>query len=201
MDGRDHVVRRTMIAPQMMGKRLEGYRSMIENAATLLIDQFRDEQAVDLVAVFSTWLPVNVICRMLGLPTADMAQFHSWYQTIMVGFVGNASQRGEAFAAVRSFSDYCLPIIVERRANPGEDFISRIIHAEADGQKLTDAEVCSFLSAILVAGGETTDGAISGMWSNLLADREQMEAVAATRNVSMMPSVRRCAIRSRSRIK
>ena len=66
-----------MIAPQMMGKRLEGYRSMIENAASLLIDQFRDEPAVDLVAVFSTWLPVNVICRMLGLPTADMAQFHS----------------------------------------------------------------------------------------------------------------------------
>ena len=97
----------------------------------------------------------------------------------MVGFTGNAAQRGEAFAAVRSFSDYCLPIIVERRANPGEDFISRIIHAEADGQKLTDAEVCSFLSAILVAGGETTDGAISGMWRNLLADRDQMDAVAA----------------------
>lgn len=119
----------------------------------------------------------------------------------MVGFAGNAAQRGEAFAAVRSFSDYCLPIIVERRADPGEDFISRIIHAEADGQKLTDAEVCSFLAAILVAGGETTDGAISGMWSNLLADREQMEAVAANPERSMMPSVRRCAIRSRSRIK
>jgi cytochrome P450 len=147
MDGRDHVDRRTMIAPQMMGKRLEGYRSMIENAAVLLIDQFRDAQAVDLVAVFSTWLPVNVICRMLGLPTKDMAQFHAWYQTIMVGFAGNATQRDEAFAAVRSFSNYCLPIIVERRANPGEDFISRIIHAEADGQKLTDTEVCSTASS------------------------------------------------------
>jgi cytochrome P450 len=179
MDGRDHVVRRTMIAPQMMGKRLEGYRSMIENAATLLIDQFRGEQVVDLVSVFSTWLPVNVICRMLGLPTQDMAQFHSWYQTIMVGFAGNSAQRREAFAAVRSFSDYCLPIIMERRIEPGEDFISRIIHTEADGQKLTDAEVCSFLSAILVAGGETTDGAISGMWSNLLANPEQRAAVAA----------------------
>jgi cytochrome P450 len=178
MDGRDHVVRRTMIAPQMMGKRLEGYRAMIEDAATLLIDEFRAAKAVDLVAVFSTWLPVNVICRILGLPTKDMAQFHAWYQTIMVGFAGNASQRMEAFAAVRSFSNYCLPIIVERRSNPGEDFVSRIIHAEADGQKLTDAEVCSFLAAILVAGGETTDGAISGMWSNLLANPEQRAAVA-----------------------
>jgi cytochrome P450 len=77
-----------------------------------------------------------------------MAQFHSWYQTIMLGFVGNATQRAEAFGAVRSFSDYCIPIIAERRDDPGDDFISRIIHAEAGGQKLTDTEVCSFLSAM-----------------------------------------------------
>jgi pulcherriminic acid synthase len=55
---------------------------------------------------------------------------------------------------------YVLPLIVKRRANPGDDLISQMCEAELDGQKLTDEEVRAFVSLMITAGGETTDRAL-----------------------------------------
>ena len=49
-DGREHVVRRTIIAPELVGKRLDGYKVLIERNATKLIDRFKGRDEADLVA-------------------------------------------------------------------------------------------------------------------------------------------------------
>lgn len=179
MDGREHVVRRTIIAPEVVGKRLDGYRSLIERNAVKLIDRFRGAGEVDLVQQFSTWLPVNVICDMLGLPDDDLAFFHDCYQAMMVGLGQDPSMRRKGIEAAQAFSAYCAPIVEQRRRDPGSDFISRILHSEVDGERLSDEEVRAFLALLLTAGGETTDKAIANMWVALLSDPEQIAAVRA----------------------
>ena len=58
-----------------------------------------------------------------------------------------------------------------------EDLISKIVHAEASGQRLTLTEIQAFISLLLVAGGETTDKGIANMWTQLLLHPEQLDAV------------------------
>jgi len=178
MDGRDHVARRTIVAPEVVGRRLGGYRELIESNARDLIAAFAGEGRADLVSDFSTWLPVNVIVDMLGMPKDGLPFFHDWYQAMMAGLGhGDADLRRRGIEAHQALAAYTEPIIAERMARPGDDFISKIVHAECDGERLSMAEVQAFISLMLTAGGETTDKAIANLWANLLADPEQLELV------------------------
>jgi cytochrome P450 len=47
-------------------------------------------------------------------------------------------------------------LAADRRQNPGEDLISSLVHAEVDGDRLTDAEVAAFFVLLAVAGNDTT---------------------------------------------
>ncbi len=76
-----------------------------------------------------------------------------------------------------------LPLIAERKDNPGEDLISKIVHAEIDGERLSDIEIKSFVSFLLVAGSETTDLQMANMWLRLLEHPEQLAAVRQDRSL------------------
>jgi pulcherriminic acid synthase len=179
-DGRDHVVRRSIIAPELVGKRLDGYKALIETNAAKLIDRFRGRGEVDLASEFCTWLPVQVICDMLGLPEADMDFFHDCYQKMMAGLSAyEAGKRAQGVAAAQAFKAYCAPIVAARTADPGADFISRVATAEVDGHRLSAEEIQAFLALLLTAGGETTDKAMTSMWACLLSDPAQLADVKA----------------------
>ena len=52
-------------------------------------------------------------------------------------------------------------LAAERRENPGDDLISSLVHAEVEGDRLTDAEVAAFFVLLSVAGNDTTRQTIS----------------------------------------
>jgi cytochrome P450 len=117
---------------------------------------------------------------MLGLPEQDMDFFHDCYQKMMAGLSAYEPDKRElGITAARDFKAYCAPIVEERRRHPGSDFISRIVTAEVDGERLGGDEVEAFLALLLTAGGETTDNAMSGMWACLLAGDAQLNGVKA----------------------
>ncbi|MFE7316359.1 cytochrome P450 [Streptomyces sp. NPDC057555] len=183
MSGREHAVRRALVAPAFRGNALEqSFLPVIERNAAELIDAFRGAGTADLVADFATRFPVNVIADMLGLDRADHDRFHRWY-TAIIGFLGNLAQDPEVAAAgLRTrdeFAAYLLPIIRERRAAPGDDLLSALCAAEVDGTRMSDEDIKAFCSLLLTAGGETSDKAISSLVHNLLRHPEQLAAVRA----------------------
>ncbi|MFI8995506.1 cytochrome P450 [Streptomyces sp. NPDC053542] len=187
MSGREHSVRRALVAPAFRGVPLqETFQPVIERNARELIDGFRDAGRADLVAQFATRFPVNVIVDMLGLDRGDYDRFHRWY-TAIIGFLGNLSQDPEvAEAGLRTqqeFAAYMLPVIRERRANPGDDLLSTLCTAEIDGTAMSDEDIKAFCSLLLAAGGETTDKAISSVMHNLLRHPEQLAAVREDRSL------------------
>ena len=181
MDGRDHVVRRSIVAPEFVGRRLQEFTDVIDRNARELIEPWCADGQVDLVDAFTTRLPINVIVDMLALPKSDHHRFHDWYTAMMNG-LGRTGQRAAGRAAHAEVCAYVDPHLVERRACPGPDLLSKIVHGEADGQCLTTAEIESFVSLMLVAGGETTDKAIANLWWNLLSNPDALAAVTAEPN-------------------
>ncbi|MEV0263174.1 cytochrome P450 [Streptomyces sp. NPDC050617] len=187
MSGREHAVRRALVAPAFRGNALQDhFMPVIERNARTLIDGFRHTGRADLVADFATRFPVNVIVDMLGLDQGEYERFHRWY-TAIIGFLGNLSQDPEVHAAgVRTreeFAAYMLPVIRERRENLGDDLLSTLCSAEIDGTSMSDEDIKSFCSLLLTAGGETTDKALAGIVRNLLDNPEQLAAVRADRSL------------------
>ncbi|WP_329163337.1 cytochrome P450 [Streptomyces anulatus] len=187
LSGREHAVRRALVAPAFRGSDLrEKFLPVIERNSRELIDTFRDTGSVDLVADYATRFPVNVIADMLGLDKSDYERFHGWY-TAVIAFLGNLSGDPEVTRAGErtrvEFAEYMLPIIRERREAPGDDLLSTLCTAEVDGVRMGDEDIKAFCSLLLAAGGETTDKAIAGIFTNLLRHPEQLEAVRADRTL------------------
>ncbi|QBI53102.1 cytochrome P450 [Streptomonospora litoralis] len=187
LGGREHAVRRALVAPAFRGSELrEKFRPVIERNARELIDGFRDTGSVDLVSEFATHFPINVIVDMLGLDKSDHDRFHKWYTSI-IAFLGNLSQDPDVAAdglrTRQEFADYMVPVIRERRQNLGDDLLSVLCQAEIDGTSMSDEDIKAFCSLLLAAGGETTDKAIAAMFANLLTHPDQLEAVRADRSL------------------
>ncbi|WJY42390.1 cytochrome P450 [Streptomyces sp. P9-2B-2] len=187
MSGREHSVRRALVAPAFRGRELrERFLPVIERNARELIDTFRDAAETDLVARFATRFPINVIVDMLGLERADHDRFHDWYGAV-VGFLANLAQDPEiAEAGLRAgqeLADYLLPVIHERRAAPGDDLLSTLCTAEVEGTRMNDQDITAFVSLLLSAGGETTDKALAALFRNLLSHPDQLAAVRADRSL------------------
>lgn len=187
MEGREHATQRRLVAPAFRGRDLaEKFIPVIERNSRELIDQFRADGHVDLVDQFATRFPINVIVDMLGLSKSDHSKFHSWYTSIM-GFLGNLAQDPDVAArGVRTkeeFEDYMVPLIRQRRADPGDDLLTTLCTAEIDGVRMTDQEIKAFCSLLLTAGGETTDKALASVFRNLVENPDQLQAVRDDRSL------------------
>jgi cytochrome P450 len=187
MSGREHSTHRALVTPAFRGRELgEKFMPVISECARELIDGFRHDGHVDLVSQFSRWFPINVISTMLGLPKSDHGKFQDWYSSFMA-FLSNLTKDPEVTAwgmrTQEEFPAYILPIIRERRRNPGEDLLSKLCTAEIDGVRLTDDDIRSFVGLLLIAGGETTDKVIASLFKNLLEHPEQLRAVREDRSL------------------
>ncbi|MGI9624233.1 MAG: cytochrome P450 [Acidimicrobiales bacterium] len=187
MEGPDHRRTRGIITPALRGDNLrENFESIVVDNVEALIEPWKNEGHVDLVKQFTQKLPMSVILDILDLDPEMKPTVHIWYNAIHDYFTNISGDEEVAAAGLRvkeELQEYMLPLIQERRDNPGDDLISQIVHAEINGERMSDMEIKSFVSFLLVAGSESTDLQISNMWLRLMENPDQMAAVRADRSL------------------
>ena len=187
MEGSDHRSMRAIVTPTLRGDQLrENFESVAEHNAKELIDVWRQDGNVDLVSQFTLRLPLSVIIDVLGLDAEDKPKFHVWYNAIHDYFTNTAGDPEVEAAGLRTHDElkaFLMPLIQERKMNPGEDLISKIVHAEIDGKRMSDIDIKSYISFLLVAGSESTDLQMANMWMRLLENPEQLRAVREDRSL------------------
>src|SRR6202007_3275894 len=99
----------------------------------------------ELVEEVISRFPVQVICGMCAVPADDSPRFLQWAKDIHRGMQDEATGR-KAAEAMRA---YLEPLVEERRACPGDDLISDIVHAEIEGQRLDEEEKNGLLPLLL----------------------------------------------------
>ena len=177
MDGADHDELRAIVAPSLVGNSLAAYRPLVERSVRTLIDRFALGTRLDLKEGFTTRLPLLVIAEILGLDEADHELFYRHCASILHGLEGTEPSLSEGIQAHRELGEHFAPLIEGRMASPEGDLVSRMVCAEANGRRLTEREITSFISLLLVAGGETTDMAIANLWFDLLTEDGVLEQV------------------------
>ena len=176
MDGPEHVWRRSAVAPEFVGRRLDGWADVVDTEIDRLIDGFPGGGRLDLVRDFSRFLPVNVIVALLGFGgTADNQVFRDWVTRIMMGLAPVEEWRRDGIDARNEFAAHIAELMTDPIDAERGDLIARVSLAEHDGRRLDREEVVAFLGLLLIAGGETTDKAIGNMWWNLLRRPELLE--------------------------
>ena len=175
-DDYGHVVRRSIVAPDFVGKRLQTYEHLISECAENLIHQFSSSSDVSLVREFSSQLPVDVISAILGME-GDGDLFRSWVTDMIMGLSGSDELREKGLDANAAFCSHIAPLLDGVDNSSRNDHIAKIARAEIDGHRLTREEITAFCGLLFIAGGETTDKAIANMWWNVLSDSDIRDAV------------------------
>jgi cytochrome P450 len=168
MDGKAHTRTRALVSAVFVPRALDAMAPVVESLVAEQLDEFASAGRADLVAQLTTVFPVKVIAHIVGVPRSDYAKFMAW-SLDLVAFA-KSPERGLKAAAV--LRDYLLPIVRERRAEPRDDVISKLVTGTVDGAGLTDEEVISFLRLLLPAGAETTSRLMANMFVALLTERE-----------------------------
>ncbi len=82
---------------------------------------------------------------------------------------------------------YLKPLVEARRIDPKDDLLSDLVHAEIDGEQLTDGKLYGFLGLLLPAGAETTFRVLGNALTALLRHPDLMDRVRNGRD--LIPSV------------
>ncbi len=72
---------------------------------------------------------------------------------------------------------YLMPVIADRRANPGDDILSTVVNARIEGKPLNDTDLMSMLLVILFGGLDTvasTLGFVANFMAGSPAHRRQL---------------------------
>ena len=180
MDGQEHRSYRSLVAHAFRASALERWdEALIRPTITRLLDDIAPRGRADLVRDLTSKYPVQVICGLVGVPLDDAAQFHEWAEQINTGPL----HPEVGMAASRAMRDYLAPIVEDRRTHPQADLISDLVHAEIDGQHLTDEKIYGFLRLLLPAGAETTFRVMGNALTALLTHPDVLARVLADRGL------------------
>ncbi|MEV5431937.1 cytochrome P450 [Streptomyces sp. NPDC052701] len=141
----------------------------------------------DLVDTFANPLPVTVIARMLGVPTADREQFQGWADQLLNTDPEDPESVRRLEETAATIAAYLQTFIDERRARPREDLLGTLVAAELDGERLTDEDITSFATLLLMAGHITTAVLLGNVLLCLDEEPELFARVRADR--SLVPAV------------
>jgi cytochrome P450 len=180
MDEPEHHQYRALIQQAFTRKAMDRWEhELVRPIVDGLIDTFVDRGRAELVRELFFPFPVHVIAGMLGLPSEDLPEFH----TKAVELISIVVDIERGLLASQWLYDYFAAIISERRADPREDVISVLAHAELEGQRLTDDEIIAFLRLLLPAGAETTYRSSSNLMFGLLTNPDQLVALRDDRSL------------------
>jgi cytochrome P450 len=168
-DGARHTRVRRIIAGALTPRAIAD----IEGPVAVLVDRLLDamqarmarDGRVDLIEDFAAAIPIEVIGNMLNVPRDERGPLRDWSLAILGALEPAPSkdqiERGNR--SVQEFFSYLELLVGKRRERPGDpdkDVLTRLILGEADGARLTEAELLQNCIFILNAGHETTTNLI-----------------------------------------
>ncbi|GGK92111.1 cytochrome P450 family protein [Streptomyces flaveus] len=176
-DPPDHTRLRRLVAREFTPRRIESLAPRIQQVTDELLDRMLavEERRADLIASFAFPLPMTVICELLGVPGLDREAFRRWSNEM----VARTSPEAEALA-YQELSAYLAELIAAKRAKPGEDLLSALIHtADEGGDRLSPDELIGMSNLLLIAGHETTVNLIGNGLRALFAHPGQLADLRA----------------------
>jgi cytochrome P450 len=130
-----------------------------------LLDAVPAGDRLELVDGLAYPLPVIVIAELLGVPASDRYLFKGWVDKLFdsTDQASLVKRDEKQDAAIRrsmegqqALADYLGVHVDERRKQPREDLLTKLVEAELDGERLSRKEVVDFANILLLAGHITT---------------------------------------------
>jgi cytochrome P450 len=199
-----HTKMRALIARAFTPATVSNLEPRIRELSRQLLDQALPAGAMDLAVDYAVPLPMQVIAEMIGIPPADWMTFRRWSDSILKlsysrgGGAEALVARAEFGVVHAEMNAYLSEMIRLRTQSPANDLLTRLLQAEVDGEKLSQAEILGFFQLLVVGGQETSANLINNA---ILCFLENPEELARLRKApELMPGAIEEVLRYRAPI-
>lgn len=190
LDNPEHHRRRSLVQRGFTPKRVAEHEQRVQAVCTEIIDKVIARGECDFVWDVAAPLPLLIIADLLGFPPSSYDDLLTWSDDLIRGTTGTPTPEVQlkAMEAGIAFREFQLGVIADRKANPSDDLVSTLVHAEIDGHRLDDESVVQESLLILIGGDETTRHVITcGMLA--LLDHPDQKAILAAEPDAMTTGV------------
>lgn len=181
LDPPDHTRLRRLVSLAFTPTAIERLRPRVQQLVDDALDRAAERGSMELVEELAFPVPFQVISDLLALPTDGSEQIREWSQTLTASLEPTADDAtlDATEVAAGHMGAYLGEVIEHRRHHLGEDLLSALIQAEEEGDRLSPAELLSFVILLYVAGHETAVNLIGNGTLALLRNPDEMRRWAA----------------------
>jgi cytochrome P450 len=154
-DRPEHLDMRKIVHGYFTPKAMESWRPFVVDAVKELLDAAEEKGSMDVMRDLATPLPVLVIAQMMGVPAEDRPYVRQLAEKLLYIGRGEYDRMPILTDGMKGMVEYVSPLVDQRIANPGDDFISVLASGEKKGV-FTRHQVLVNTSLLLLAGHETT---------------------------------------------
>lgn len=187
MDPPEHGRLRRIVSRQFTPKMVARLREQTAAWTREAIEGVGSADAFDFVEAVAAPVTLRVITDMLGIPAEDLGDVKTWTDQMMDagGRLDEDGMLDQATVSFVAWSAYLEGHVAERLAQPGDDLLSRLAHAD---EALEAEELAMFATTLVVAGNETTRHTATRALEALAAHPDQRHQFATS------PDCRRTAV-------
>jgi cholest-4-en-3-one 26-monooxygenase len=191
IDPPHHTKIRGIVSRGFTPRAINGLREVLNERAKKIVQAALEQGAGDFVADVACELPLQAIAELIGVPQEDRHKLFTWSND-MVGY-DDPDYEGDGETAAAEILGYSMLMAEDRRGCPREDIVTKLVHAQVDGDELTSDEFGFFVILLAVAGNETTRNAISHGMLAFLDNPGQWELFKAQRPETAVDEIVRWA--------
>ena len=174
IDPPDHRKYRNIVDPVISPQGVLKLEDRIRALANELIDEVIEQGECEFDEVFGRPLPVLVFLDLMGLPRAMCDTFVAWAMALL-----HSNDRAIMGETLKTIGDYLKTAIAAKQATPDDGLVSRIVHAEIDGQPISEREAFGFVTFLVIAGLDTVFATLNNIWVWLAENPERRAEIIA----------------------
>ncbi len=190
-DAPEHTRLRKIVSRLFTPRSVATLEEKLATAAREIVAAAAAKEGGDFVSDIATNLPLQAIADLIGVPETDRAKLFHWTNCIMN--TDDPDFDSDPTAANAELMGYAYAMAEERRRNPADDIVTRLIQADVDGEGLGDVEFAFFVILLAVAGNETTRNAMTHGMNAFLDNPEQWELFKRERPATAVDEIVRWA--------
>jgi cytochrome P450 len=162
-------------------KRIAEHEDRIREITERVLDQVAPQGGCELVNDVAQPVVSRVIGSFMGIPEEDDAVWATLMNSTL-GFGDEDLAPGGLEQVLQKdipeIFERCRAMIAERQENPTDDLTSVLVHAEVDGEKLTEPEIVMGFFLLVAAGNDSTKATYTSGMRALMEHPDQMKMLA-----------------------
>ena len=172
-DDPNHRRLRELVRRAFRPQAIEVLETKIDQYSNELLDGLSLKKEFDLQSDYALAIPMRMIGDMMGLSREAIPQFKEMFSILTKGFGGWRIFR-TLFWDMPDTVRFVRELIGQKRDHPGDDILTGLIEADAEGDRLTEDEIVAMVFLLIVGGYETTVHLITNGVLTLLENPEQL---------------------------